>query len=122
MYNNHIIVHIIVYFCDTQMLKAPESKFRYDRDIEFEDAPAPRRRGGFAAKYDDPQPDIDALLSVVGSKRARDIVRKNRFMSKAAFVPQIYVVYSYPHTFVSGILTEPVQLSRDSALHHQIVY
>ena len=85
MYNKHIIVHMIVYFCDTQMIRAPESKFRYDQEVEFEDAPAPRRRGGFVAKYDDPQPDIDALLSVVGSKRARDIVRKNRFMSKAAF-------------------------------------
>ena len=62
------------------------SGYTYNKVFNSPSIPIGRRRGGVIHnKYDDPQADIEALKEVVGSKRARDITRKNRFMSQAAF-------------------------------------
>ena len=79
------MIHIKRHFYAREMLNAPSSKLTYDRSFNL-DKPSNFVRGGPKhTKYDDAQPDIEALMQVVGSKRARDITRKNRFMSKDAF-------------------------------------
>ena len=50
-----------------------------DINIEFKNG---RGRGGRYADYDK---EIRYIADVVGSKRKKDITRKNAFMSKAAF-------------------------------------
>ena len=65
------------------MLPAPKG-YRYEHQFQHIKAPGAkgRRRGARDVETHD---DIEALLNVVGSKNARDITRKNHFMSKAAF-------------------------------------
>lgn len=62
----------------------PPKGYAYSRQFEPIKAPGAksRRRG---ARDVETHEDIEALLNVVGSKNARDITRKNHFMSKAAF-------------------------------------
>ena len=65
------------------MLAAPKG-YTYNREFKAIKAPPKMmRRGG--SRDVDTHEDIEALMSVVGSKNARDITRKNHFMSKAAF-------------------------------------
>ena len=65
------------------MLVSPKG-YRYNREFQVMKAPGAkgRHRGARDVETHD---DIEALLNVVGSKNARDITRKNHFMSKAAF-------------------------------------
>lgn len=65
------------------MLPAPKG-YTYQYKFEPIKAPATRRRRGGPRDVETHE-DIEALLNVVGSKNARDITRKNHFMSKAAF-------------------------------------
>lgn len=64
---------------------APKRGYKYGREFKSISAPPFRRRAGGGPRDVEQHADIEALMHVVGSKNARDITRKNHFMSKAAF-------------------------------------
>ena len=67
------------------MLPAPKG-YKYTHQIDYPSLPTSKARRRVGAPRDvEANADIEALANIVGSKNARDITRKNHFMSKPGF-------------------------------------